>query len=215
VAGSEYDPLFAEPLAAAEDDLEPVRERFRAASRPFLRSPLPWLAWAIVLPGVALATPAAARRGGPAGVLLAWSLAILGGGAVEALAIWRAGGGVAARTPLAGWVLRIQGNLSLVALALSALLLWQGLPGALPGLWLLLLGHSFYVIGSLSSPALRACGIIFQVGGAAALWPGWDPLPVFAITTGAGALWLALGILRARATERGNPASTRRPRSLK
>jgi len=37
-----------------------------------------------------------------------------------------------------------------VALALSALLVWQDLAWALPGLWLLLLGHSFYMLGGIA-----------------------------------------------------------------
>ena len=199
--GSEYDPIFTAPAGAdggpLEDDLEPVRERFRNASRPFLRSPWPWFAWAFLLPAVALATPLAARLFGPAGVLLVWSATILLGGAVEALAIWRAGGR-AARTPLAGWVLRVQGNLSLVALGLSAVLLWQDLPQLVPAVWLLLLGHSFYVIGGLSFPPFRTCGVIFQLGGVAALWPSWDPLIAFAVAVAIGSLWLAVGILRER-----------------
>jgi hypothetical protein len=199
---SEYDPLFAAPdpeSPAEDDDLAPVRARFAAASRSFLRSPWPWVAWAVVLPAVALATPTVARLGGPAGVLLAWSGAILLGGAVEGGTILRGArrGRRPARTPLSGWALSLQGNLSLVALALSVFLLWQDLPQALPGLWLLLLGHSFYALGGLSFPPMRTAGLLFQAGGAAALWPGWDPLLLFAAAAAAGNLWLGFGVWRA------------------
>jgi hypothetical protein len=195
---SEYDPLIPDPVVS-EDDLEPVRERFRRASGPYLRSPWSWLAWALVLPAAAFATPTAAGIGGPAGVLVTWSVAILAGGAVEVAAILGAGGR-AERTPLAAWVLRLQGNLSLVALALSALALWQGMPWALPGIWLLLLGHSFYLLGGLAFPPMRTCGVVFQVGGLAALWPGFNPLLVFALATAAGNLWMAVQVWRARRT---------------
>ncbi len=188
---SEYDDLFAPPTG--EDDLEPVRERFRAASRPFLSSPWPWLGWAVLLPGTALATQVVLRSFGPAGVLFAWSAVVLAGGAVEFLAIRRAGAG---GSPLASWVLRIQGNLSLVAVALSVLLLWEDAAWALPGLWLLVLGHSFYLLGGLASRPLRICGILYQLGGVAALWPYGSPLLVFAAATAAGNLWMAAAVWR-------------------
>ncbi len=201
---SEYDPLFGDSGADAPDDLAPVRERFEAASRAFLRSPWPWVAWALLLPAAALLTPAAARAGGPAGVLLAWSCAILVGGAVEGGVILggrRTGQArVRIRSPLNNWALGVQGNLSLIALLLSLLLLWLDRPEVLPGLWLLLLGHSFYALGGLSLKAMRTTGLIFQAGGAAALWPAFrpdfDPLAVFAATTAAGCLWLAWGVWR-------------------
>jgi hypothetical protein len=195
---SEYDPLFTgSDNASPEDDLEPVRERFAAASRPYLHSPWSWLAWAVLLPAASFATPAALRRGGPAGVLFAWSLTILAGGAVEVAAILRSGRKMP-RTPLAGWVLRLQGNLSFIALALSALLLWLDAAWALPGIWLLLLGHSFYMLGGLAFPPFRTCGLIFQIGGAAALWPTFSPLAIFALTTAVGNGWMAWGIWRER-----------------
>lgn len=193
---SEYDALFT-PSRTVEDDLEPVRDRFRAASRPFLRSPWSWLAWAIVLPAAALATPLALRAGGFAFGLFLWSGAILLGGAVELVALFRSGGATRS-TPLASWVLRLQGNLSLVAVALSVFLLWQDLAGALPGLWLLLLGHSFYMLGGLAFPPFRTSGLIYQLGGAAALWPTLDPLPVFAVTAFLGNLWMAVAVWRSR-----------------
>jgi hypothetical protein len=192
---SEYEPLFT-PEQTGADDLEPVREHFRAASRPFLRSPWSWLAWAALLPAAALATPVAFRLGGASGVLFAWSGTILLGGAVEILAIRRSGrqsGGT-----LASWVLRLQGNLSLIALALSALLVWQDLAWALPGLWLLLLGHSFYMLGGLAFPPLRTCGVLYQLGGLAALWPGGAPLAVFALATAAGNGWMGIAVWRER-----------------
>lgn len=191
---SEYDALFT-PSRTGADDLEPVRDHFRAASRPFLRSPWSWLAWALVLPAAALATPLALRAGGFAGALFLWSGLILAGGAVEMVGLFRSGGATGG-TPLASWVLRLQGNLSLVAAVLSALLLWQDLAWALPGLWLLLLGHSFYMLGGLAFEPFRAYGILFQIGGAAALWPDGAPLPVFAAATFVGNLWMAVSVWR-------------------
>jgi hypothetical protein len=193
---SEYDPLFT-PSRTGADDLEPVRDRFRAASRPFLRSPWSWFAWALLLPAAALATPAVFGMAGPAGVLFLWSGTILLGGAVEIVAIRRSGRDTGGGTPLAGWVLGVQGNLSLVALALSALLVWEDLAWAVPGLWLLLLGHSFYILGGLAFDPFRVCGLLFQVGGAAALWPEGAPLAVFAATAFLGNLWMGVGVWRA------------------
>ncbi len=197
---SEYEPLFT-PEAAGDDDLEPVRDHFRAASRPFLRSPWSWFTWAALLPAAALATPLAYRLGGAAGVLFAWSGVILLGGAVELVAIRRAGRPATAGT-LASWVLRLQGNLSLIALVLSALLVWLDAAWALPGLWLLLLGHSFYMLGGLAFPPLRTCGLLYQLGGLAALWPRGSPLLVFALATAAGNAWMGVGVWRA------NPSDT-------
>lgn len=192
---SEYEPLFGERRAAA-DDLTPVQELFRAASGPYLRSPWSWLAWAVLLPAAALATPRLWLGFGPSGVLFAWSATILAGGAIEMAAIRR--GQRAGRSPLAAWALRIQGNLSLVALALSALLVWQDLAWALPGVWLLLLGHSFYVLGGIAFPPFRAYGLVYQAGGVAALWPGGAPLPAFAVAAAAGNLWVAWAVWRER-----------------
>src|ERR1700730_813365 len=165
---SECDPLFS-PAPAGEADLATVRELFRAASAPYLRSPWSWLTWALVLPAAALATSwvlssgtgGMVKRGMGSGaelVLLVWSCAILLGGAVEIAAIRRARG-TARATPLAAWALRLQGNLSLVALVLSFLLVWQDLAWVLPGLWLLLLGHAFYVLGGLSFAPYRGYGL--------------------------------------------------------
>ncbi|HEY4588009.1 MAG TPA: hypothetical protein VII86_02230, partial [Thermoanaerobaculia bacterium] len=63
-------------------------------------------------------------------MLFAWSAVILLGGAVEVAMIRRSGRKEMGST-LAAWVLRLQGNLSFVALALSALLVWQDLAWAL------------------------------------------------------------------------------------
>lgn len=203
---SEYEPLFSP--RTGPDDLEPVRERFRAASRPFLRSPWSWFAWAVLLPAAALATPMVFRSFGPAGVLFAWSGAILLGGAVEIVAIRRAGRDVSGSGggTLAAWALRVQGNLSFVALALSAVLVWQDLAWVLPGLWLLLLGHSFYILGGLAFDPMRVCGLVYQVGGLVALWPDGAPLAAFALATAAGNLWMGIGVWR-RGYSGSGPAS--------
>jgi hypothetical protein len=133
---------------------------------------------------------------------------ILLGGAVEIVGIRRHGSEQTGST-LAAWVLRLQGNLSFVAIALSALLVWQDLAWVLPGLWLLLLGHSFYMLGGLAFPPFRACGLLYQLGGLIALWPDGNPLLAFAAATAAGNLWMGIGILRAtRAPARPN---ARRP----
>jgi hypothetical protein len=94
-------------------------------------------------------------------------------------------------------VLRLQGNLSLIALALSVLLVWLDAAWALPGLWLLLLGHSFYMLGGLAFAPLRVCGVLYQLGGLAALWPRGAPLVVFALATAAGNVWMGIGVWRA------------------
>lgn len=192
---SEYDPLFSSPQDGDSEVLEEVRERFREAARPFLRSPWSWLAWGLVLPAAALATPALAAARGPAGVLFLWSGAILAGGAVESRSLVR---GRAGGSPLAAWALRVQGNLSLVALALSILLVLLDEAWALPGLWLLLLGHSFYGLGGLSFPALRRYGLVYQLGGVGALAAGPRALAVFGVTTALANLGLAVAVWRGR-----------------
>ncbi|HEY0515290.1 MAG TPA: hypothetical protein VGH73_25555 [Thermoanaerobaculia bacterium] len=128
-------------------------------------------------------------------------MAILLGGAVELLAIRRSGGTLGSGT-LAAWVLRLQGNLSFVAIVLSALLVWQDLAWALPGLWLLLLGHSFYMLGGIAFEPFRIAGLIYQLGGVIALWPGGSPLLAFALATAAGNLWMGIGVWRERRGER-------------
>lgn len=198
---SEYDPVFASPRPSEGDDgpdaadLTAVRRAFGHASRPFLSSPGVWLAWAAVLPAAALATPAVLDRFGPSGGLLLWSAAILAGGLAELTAMRRRGA-LGSRSPLAAWALRVQGNLSLVGLALSAVLLWTGAAALLPGLWLLLLGHSLFTLGGLAFRPMRTAGVLFQVGGAVALWPGAPALTVFAVGSAAGCLWMAQAIYR-------------------
>jgi hypothetical protein len=193
---SEYDPILSERGAPVED-LADAQALFAVASRPFLSSPWSWLAWAVVLPLAALATPRALRSGGPAAVLFLWSGAVLVAGLVEIVAITRR----RQRTLLGGWAMRVQGNLSLVAVALSLALVWQDLAWLLPGLWLLLLGHSLYVLGGLAFPPLATAGVVYQLGGVAALWPGGEPLAAFATATAVGNLWIAVGIYRARRAE--------------
>lgn len=197
-SGSEYDELFPvrpEDEPAANDALV-VRQAFRRAAAPYLASPLSWLVWSLLLPAAAFLTPAFFRAGREGGVVLLWSMAILIGSAVEGALILRArhrGAG----SPLGSWAMRLQGNLSLVAVVLSALLLWLGTPELLPGLWLLLSGHSFFALGGLAFPPMRQAGLIYQLGGLAALIPGGQPLLAFAVATLAGNLWIARGVARA------------------
>lgn len=198
---SAYEPAFGEEEAGpVVAEAAAARATFERASRAYLASPLPWLAWAVLLPAAALATPAAFRGMREAGVLLLWSIAILAGGAVEGLALLGARRG-ASGGPLGAWAMRVQGNLSLAALALSAALVAAGAPALLPGLWLLLLGHSFFALGGLSLPALRRAGLVYQVGGLLALLPAVPALVAFAAATAAGNLWVALGIARRRARD--------------
>lgn len=193
---SEYDPLFSGGGGEVESgDLERVRREFGAASRPHFYTPWPWFAWALILPGAALATTSVLTHAGAPGALLLWSGAILVGGAVELAALLRGRRGEP-RSALTAWVMRGQGNLSLVAVALSALLLWEELGWALPALWLLLLGHSLYSLGGLAFPPLRTAGVLYQLGGVVALWPSGEPLWVFAAATAAGNVWVGLAILR-------------------
>ncbi len=206
---SAYDPLFGGGGGAEDDALDRVREAFEEAGRPYLSSPWSWLAWAVALPVAALSTPRALAAAGPAGALLLWSVTILFAGAIEVALL---GFGRSRRSragSLSGWGLRVQGNLSLVALVLSVALVFRapGLGDLLPGLWLLLVGHSFYVLGGLAFRPLRTCGLAYQLGGVAALWPGIDGLQAFALVTGAANLWLAWAVRRRRtaagASERG------------
>lgn len=113
------------------------------------------------------------------------------------------GSAVTERTPLAGWVLRTQGNLSLVAVALSALLLGLGRAEFLPALWLLLIGHSFYAVGKLSFLPLRTAGALLQIGGIVALVPPVDGLLAFAACTFAACGWVGLGVRKALKPEAG------------
>ncbi len=186
---SVYDPLIPEPGAHEGRDLERVQAEFREASRPFLGSRLTWMTWAIVLPAAALITarlPADAY----APILFTWSGAVLVGGLVEGLTILRRAQR-RAPTPLGAWALRSQGNLSLVGVALSVLLIWQGLTWTVPGVWLLLLGHSLFLLGGLACRPMRVSGIVYQVGGIAALLPTGLSLEAFALATGLANLWMA------------------------
>jgi len=191
---SEYDPLIPRGEDSLSDDLERVQSRFAAARQPYLSSPIPWLVWAIVLPGAALATPFAVAAFGAVGVLLLWSSAVLLGGIVEGALIFRRRRSGA--TPLAAWVLRLQGNQSLIAVALSGFLIWQDLAVAVPGVWLLLVGHSFFLLGGLAFGPMRQVGVIYEVGGLLALWPGPGSLWVFALATAVGNLRMAVALLR-------------------
>lgn len=195
---SEYDPVFRDRDQRDDptSDLAEARRLFAAASRPYLSSAAPWLVWAFALPAAALATPLAFERAEHAGVLGLWSAAILAGGGVEGLFLLRARRRTGGGTPLGSWAMTLQGNLSLVAVALSALLLWVGEARYLPALWLLLLGHSLFALGSLAFPPQRTAGIVYQLGGVAALVPGVPPLWAFAAATAAANLWIALGVAR-------------------
>ncbi|MEZ5331538.1 MAG: hypothetical protein R2991_05695 [Thermoanaerobaculia bacterium] len=190
---SEYDPLFGGRVRGDERDLDQVLSIFERAGRPFLRSPWSWAAWALVLPAAALATGPVASRWGALAVLLLWSAAVLAGGFVEAALILRQ---PTPRTALAAWVLRAQGNLSLVAVAISLLLVLGGEPWALPAVWLLLVGHSLYTLGGLSFPPLRRTGLLYQVAGVGALIPQGRPLWIFAAATAVGNLWVAWELAR-------------------
>lgn len=202
---SEYDPLRSRPLLSSEaSDLDRVKALFAAASSGYLSSPVPWLVWAIVLPGAALATPRVAASADPGwlAVLLLWSVAILVGGSVEGLAMRRARRR-APHSEISGWVFKAQGNLSLIAIALTAVVMVNEAYRYLPGIWLLLTGHSFFALGGLASPALRRSGLVYQLGGLVALLPWFDSLIVFAVTTAAANLAVAVAMVRAG----GGPAA--------
>lgn len=203
---SEYDPVGGAGAGAADGELELVRSRFAAAGSAYLASPLPWLAWSVILPAAALLTTRALARAGAPGVLFLWTGAILAGGAVEAVNMrrQRARGGSLAR-----WVFRVQGNVSLVALALSVMLVLQDLAWLLPGVWLLLLGHSLFALGGLSVPPLKAAGLVYQAGGLFALGGGDRTMWIFAAATGAANLWVAWSIARSRGLFSRSPSRSR------
>lgn len=210
---SAYDPLFGgDDDPSAEAAAEAVRDAFATASRAYLSSPWPWAAWAVLLPSAALLTPAVRADLGAAAVLGLWSATILAGGVVEGTVLLRA----RRRRrpgPLGAWAMRAQGNLSLVAVALSLLLAGLGEAAFLPALWLLLLGHSFFTLGGLAFRPLRTAGLLFQAGGAAALVVAALPfdryplsagagagraLALFALATAAGCGWVAWNLWRGR-----------------
>ena len=193
---SEYDPLFTGRGAAAGADLESVRETFERAAAPYLASPLPWLVWSVALPAAALATRRVLTAHGARGVLLLWSLTILAAGAVEAAVHARRRR--RERSSLAGWAMRSQANLSAAAVVLSLALLFAGEGRLLPTLWLLLLGHSLYGLGGLVFRPLRTAGLLYQLGGLAALFLVARSDVVFAVTTALGNLWVAHAIWRER-----------------
>ena len=193
---SEYDPAFGRGgVSPAAGDLESVQAIFERAAAPYLSSPLPWIVWGIALPGAALGTRRVLDAAGPRGVLLLWSLTILAAGAIEAAAYARRRRHTEFSS-LARWVLRAQANLSLIGVLVSAALLLAGQGRLLPALWLLLLGHSLYGLGGLASRPLRTCGLIYQLGGVAALLFAGQAAIVFAVATAAGNLQVALALWR-------------------
>lgn len=193
---SEYDPIVPlGELSPEPSDLDRVRELFERSADRFVRSPWSWVLWAAVFAGAALATRTVHAAAGGWSVVVLWSTAILAGGAVEAVLYARAGSGLKP-SRLARWVLRSQANLSLVGIALSVYLVWRGEAMALPGVWLLILGHSFWAHGGLGFAAFRGAGALYQIGGVAALTPWVDPLVALAVAVAAGNLWLAAAVWR-------------------
>lgn len=207
---SEYDPIFIHDgsddgaadggASAGRDplDLERVQGVFSGASRAYLATPVNWLAWSILLPGAALAHRALADRVDPPMLMLLWGGAFLAGGVVDSLAVFLARGGRRRLrpTPLVAWVFRMQINLSLMALLFSVGLYLAGAGWLIPALWLLLVGHSFYLLGGLSFRPFKIYGLLHQVGGVVALWPDAEPLVIFAGATGVANLWLAIRVWR-------------------
>ncbi len=99
--------------------------------------------------------------------------------------------------------MRAQGNLSLVAVLLSGLLVWLDAARFLPSLWLLLLGHNLFSLGGLAFPPMRFAGLLYQAGGVVALAPGRTSLWAMAAATALGNLWIGWGIVRAEGRARG------------
>ncbi len=135
-----------------------------------------------------------------------WSLAILVGGAIEGLTILRQQRR-RTRSSLGAWAMRAQGNLSLVAVVLSGLLVWLDSARFLPALWLLLLGHNLFALGGLAFPPLRLAGLLYQAGGLAALVPGSRPLWAMAAATALGNFWIGWGIVREKARQPSSQAA--------
>ncbi len=197
---SEYDPLRPRhPLSGEASDLDKVQTLFAGAASGYLSSPWPWVCWAIVLPVAGVMTAEVAGVGGALAVLLLWSLAILFGGAFEALAMRRSRR-AAVRSDITRWVFRGQGNLSLIAIVLTAALVWQRMYDFLPAVWLLLIGHSFFAVGGLASSALRRGGLLYQLGGVVSLLPWFESLAAFAVTTAVanGTIAMSLFLRRRR-----------------
>ena len=196
---SEYDPLLSSRRSDA-DDLERVRARFEVSRRAYLWSPIPWLVWALILPGAALATPRVLAVDRGVAVIVLWSVTILLGAAVEGVFILRRRGRGA--TPLGMWAMRVQGNLSLVGLALSLFLLWFVRAASLPVPCLLLIGHSFFTMGGLAFRPMRQAGLVYQLGGVLALWPGGPGLYAFAVATGLANLRIAVALMASGDSDR-------------
>lgn len=195
---SEYDPLPPRPpLSRGASDLDTVQALFSRAAAGYLHSPWPWLCWALVLPTAALMTAEIAAAGGPLAVLLLWSAAILVAGAVEAATMWRSREAVVP-SDITRWVFRGQGNLSLIAIVLTAAMAWQGMYEFLPAVWLLLIGHSFFAIGGLAATALKRGGLLYQLGGVMSLLPWFGSLTVFALTTALANGAIAVSLWRRR-----------------
>lgn len=199
---SEYDEVFGDPAEEERSAAEAaaVRLAFRHAAGPYLSAALPWFAWGLILPAAALLTPLALTTAREAGVTVLWSIAILVGGAIEGVTILRLHRRKG-RSGLGRWAMRAQGNLSLVAVALSGLLLWIDGARFLPGLWLLLLGHNFFALGGLAFAPMRLAGIVYQIGGLVALVPGSRPLWAMAAATALGNFWIGWGVRRERERE--------------
>ncbi len=92
-----YDPVFS-GAERDDSDLDEARSLFARAGRPYLRSPWPWVMWAVALPVGALATPAVGARWGLVGGLLLWTVVILVGGSGELWAMSRGASGARTRT---------------------------------------------------------------------------------------------------------------------
>ncbi len=61
---------------------------------------------------------------------------------------------------------------------------------------MLVVGHSFYLLGGFAFGPFRLAGLLLQSGGALALWPDGRPLAVFALTSALANLWIGVGVWR-------------------